>query len=84
MNTPWYLGNSTGFDGWPATIAVLVLWSIVWTGLALWHAAKRNDRGWFILFLVVHTVGILEILYLLFVVRIHHSPVQPKSRRYKK
>jgi len=47
-----------------------ILWSIAWKGLALWHAAKRNEKWWFIGMLVINTVGILEICYLVFVVRL--------------
>ncbi|MBI5644618.1 hypothetical protein HY970_00810 [Candidatus Kaiserbacteria bacterium] len=36
----------------------------MWKGLALWRSAHRNDMGWFIAFLVLNTLGILEIIYL--------------------
>lgn len=36
----------------------------MWKGFALWRAAHRNEKWWFIIFLIVHTMGILEILYL--------------------
>lgn len=42
----------------------LIIWSLVWKGLALWRAARRGSRYWFIFILVLSTVGILEILYL--------------------
>jgi hypothetical protein len=42
----------------------LLIWSIVWKGLALWQAARRGDKIWFVVLLVINTVGILEILYL--------------------
>ncbi|EKD56058.1 MAG: hypothetical protein ACD_58C00306G0007 [uncultured bacterium] len=42
---------------------VMMLWSMVWKGLALWRAARRNENVWFIVLLVVNTVGILEIIY---------------------
>lgn len=45
----------------------LVAWTILWKGLALWHAARRGQTGWFIAMLVINTAGILEICYLLFV-----------------
>lgn len=45
-------------------LAFLVFWSIVWKGIALWKAAKNDSKGWFIVLLVVNTVGILEILYI--------------------
>ncbi len=68
---PWYLGNGSMMygDGLAWGIIPLAIWSLLWTGLALWHAARRAEKWWFILFLLVHTVGILEIIYLVFVVR---------------
>ncbi|HTP56994.1 MAG TPA: DUF5652 family protein [Candidatus Paceibacterota bacterium] len=41
----------------------LFAWSIVWKGLALWKAAQKGSKPWFVVFLVVNTLGILEILY---------------------
>jgi predicted membrane protein len=43
---------------------LLVGWSILWKGLALWQAAKSDQKYWFIVLLVVNTVGLLEIIYL--------------------
>lgn len=43
---------------------LLSLWSIVWKGLALWRASKNSQRNWFIVLLVLNTVGILDIIYL--------------------
>ena len=45
-------------------LAALFVWSLVWKGLALWHAARRGEKIWFVVLLVVNTLGILEILYL--------------------
>ncbi len=45
-------------------LAVLIVWSIVWKGLALWKSARTDSKVWFVVFLVVNTAGILEILYL--------------------
>ena len=52
--------------GLPITIgfSVLIVWSVVWKGLALWKAAQQGDKYWFIALLVINTVGILEILYI--------------------
>jgi len=44
---------------------VVLAWSLVWKGLAMWRAAKRNDKVWYIVFLIVNLVGIPEIIYLL-------------------
>lgn len=53
----------------PFIIAAL-LWSIVWKGLALWHSARRGEYWWFMILLVVNTLGILEIIYLFFVAKL--------------
>ncbi len=43
---------------------VISLWSLIWKGLALWRASKQSQRNWFIVLLVLNTVGILDIVYL--------------------
>lgn len=48
-----------------AFLLVFVLWSLIWKALALWRAAHRNEKIWFGVFLIVNTIGILEIIYLL-------------------
>jgi len=45
-------------------IIVLVIWELVWKGIALWKSSKNNQLGWFIAILVLNTVGILPILYI--------------------
>ena len=45
-------------------IFVAVAWTLAWKGLALWKAAKTGAKGWFVVMMVVNTLGILEILYL--------------------
>lgn len=47
-----------------------ILWSVVWKGLGLWHAGRRGQYWWFGILLVVNTLGILEIIYLIFVAKI--------------
>lgn len=47
-----------------ALLTAVIVWSLVWKGLALWKSAHRDSKIWFIVFLVVNTLGILEILYL--------------------
>lgn len=46
-----------------AIFILLVVWSLVWKGLALWRAARNNHLGWYIALLILNTFGILEILY---------------------
>lgn len=67
-----------GISSWVIPLAV---WSVIWTGLALWHAARRQEKWWFILFLLVHTAGILEILYLVFIAKAFEK--KKSSRRLR-
>lgn len=43
---------------------ILFIWSLFWKGLALWRAAKQDQKFWFVALLIINTVGILEIFYL--------------------
>lgn len=47
-----------------ALLGPLMIWSLIWKGLALWHAAKQDQKAWYIVLLVLNTVGIVEIFYL--------------------
>ena len=44
-------------------VVILIIWSLVWKGLAMWKAARKGSKVWFIVFLLVNTVGLLEIIY---------------------
>lgn len=45
-------------------LAAVFVWSLIWKGLALWKASKKDHKIWFILILIINTIGILEILYI--------------------
>ena len=47
---------------------ILMVAVIALKGYALWHAAKRNEIPWFIALLLLNTMGILELVYLYFIV----------------
>jgi len=48
----------------PFVLFLLFIWSILWKGIALWKSAKYNQRNWFIVILVLNTIGVVEIIYL--------------------
>jgi hypothetical protein len=53
-------------SGWLGLILVLlVVWSLTWKGMALWRSARRGHKVWFVVFLLVNTLGILEMVYVL-------------------
>jgi hypothetical protein len=47
-----------------------MLWAIAIKGYALWQAAKRGEKWWFIALLIINTFGILELAYLFFVAKV--------------
>lgn len=53
--------------------ALLTVWTLFWKGMALWHAGRRHQPVWFIIMLLVNTVGILEIIYLFFLLKLKFS-----------
>ena len=57
----------------------LLLWSIIWKGLALWHSARREQPWWFVILIVVNTVGILEIIYLFAIAKLKWSELFSKK-----
>jgi len=50
-------------------LILLVLWSTIWKGLALWKSARLSHRNWFIALLIINTFGILEIIYIYFIAK---------------
>ncbi len=46
-------------------LGLLLIWDLVWRGFALWRAGGNRQKGWFIVLLIVNSVGILPIIYLL-------------------
>jgi hypothetical protein len=51
----------------PLMFLTLIVWSLAWKGIALWQAARHGNRNWFIAILLINTIGILEIIYLYFI-----------------
>lgn len=75
---PRHMGGYDGFG--PVSLLTLsvfsiialiaVLWAVSIKGYALWHAAKRNEKWWFIALLVINTFGLFELVYILFFAKV--------------
>ena len=50
--------------GMAIVLAILVIWSMIWKGIALWKAGRKGDLGWFVALFLINTMGILEIIYI--------------------
>ena len=50
----------------PLFLIIIGVWSILWKGLALWRASKKDRVYWFMAILVLNTFGILPLFYLIY------------------
>lgn len=46
-------------------LIIIAIWTIVLKGFSLWYAARAGQKWWFIAMLIINTLGILEIIYLI-------------------
>jgi len=57
----------------PILLAIIIIWTMIWKGLALWKSVKLNSKVWFIALFVINTLGILEILYLFVFSKVNYA-----------
>lgn len=63
--------NNFDLPEWSIPIVIITaLWTLFWKGVALWHAARKDNRPWFYALLLVNTLGILEIIYIFGIAKI--------------
>ena len=57
--------------GFLSTIGFMVVfvWVLAWKGYALWTAAKRSNKVWFVAIFLINTISILDMIYVLYVVK---------------
>ncbi len=70
MNTPLLFGAEINPLATTLSFSALITWSFVWKLIAMWHAAKRNERVWFVLLFLINTLGLFEIVYLFAIAKI--------------
>src|SRR5258706_11625077 len=44
---------------------VLMIWSLVIKGIALWRAARDGHKGWFLFIFLIHFFWLFQVIYLL-------------------
>lgn len=54
---------------------IFAIWTLAWKGTALWKAAQNKSKPWFVVLLLVNTMGILEIIYIFFFSKNKNNPV---------
>ena len=45
-------------------LVLILVWSTIWKAIALWKSARNNHLIIFVIFMILNTVGIAEIIYL--------------------
>lgn len=75
--------SQLGISMW--LFVVILVWSWIWKVFAFWKSARRNHLVWFIVFVFVNTLGILEVLYLYVFSEmgkpVRHNPKKAPRRR---
>ena len=61
---------------WP----FIIIWSVVWKGIAMWKSARQGNKHWFIALLVLNTFGIVDILYIYFFAP-KNDHIKPKVKK---
>ncbi|MFH1430853.1 MAG: DUF5652 family protein [Nanoarchaeota archaeon] len=80
-----YFSSMNSLTGIPVWILMIVIvWSLAWKGLALWKSARRKSPIWFVILLVVNTIGILEILYIFLFSELKFEDKKEKVKKPKK
>ena len=59
-------------------VYLALLWSLPWKGVALWKAARNQDKIWYIVLFLVNTLAILEILYIFIFSKKRHKGILKK------
>jgi len=62
----FWFGWTAGFGiGFSLLLALVMIWSLIWKGMALWKAGRNGQLGWFVILFIINTAGILDIIYLI-------------------
>lgn len=64
MTSDTLLRIGAWLDTHPVLTALLFIWALTIKGIALWKAAEREQKAWFIALLVVNSFGILDLIYI--------------------
>jgi hypothetical protein len=62
-------------------LALLMIWVIIWKGIGLWKAGRKNHLPMFLIILLINSAGIIPIGYLIY---LRYSKVKGSKRVKKK
>jgi hypothetical protein len=84
MNTEAFTGDPISYLKDNPWIVIILIWTAVWKAIALWKSARNNHLVIFIIFTVLNTVGIGEIIYLIYLYLVAKNKIAPFSEVIKK
>jgi len=76
------LVSQFGLPVW--AIVIVLVWTLIWKGLALWISSRKSQKIWFVILLIVNTIGILDILYIFLFSKIKLPAVKDKTAKKRK
>jgi len=62
----------------------VLIWTITWKAIAAWKAARKGDKGWFVVIFVLNTFSIVPIIYILLTKRQEAMKPKPKKKSTSK
>ncbi len=62
-------------------IVLVLLWTLAWKGVAWWKSARKGHIIWFILFFLIHTMGVLEIVYIFLFSKLNLSSTNKAKKK---
>jgi len=73
--------------GWIWLVPIVFVFGVIifaLKGYTLWKSAKRGEVWWFIALFVLNTAGILELIYIVFVLKKYHVSFAKKMKTHMK
>ena len=64
MLTGWTLPIFSDWTLMSIILPIVIIWTLIWKGIALWKASRNRHLAWFVILLILNTLGILEIIYI--------------------
>ena len=77
------IGKGLGAHGLALFLFLVVVWTLAWKGWSLWLAARRHEKTWFIVLLLLNTAGIVDIIYIFLIAKREDVKVTGKAKATK-
>ncbi|MCX6755271.1 MAG: DUF5652 family protein [Candidatus Nomurabacteria bacterium] len=71
--------NLNGKEG--VFFVAVILWTLAWKCYSSWLASKNNDKRWFVALVVLNTAGILDMIYVFWVLKKTNTDVLNSVKR---